>query len=362
MEVSQVVHDFMGTDPADCLRCGADTCDGSCARTGSTVPTPTLEPGTTRLRGYSVDELSTVEFPRRKPLLSRFGVPVLRSGNLAEVYAPRGIGKTWFLQTLALVASSQVDALGFEASASCRVLFVDGEMAAEEIQGRFARLSEILKVKPGAQLRVIAADWQDEPMPRLDTPEGKGAIEAAVKEADLVIVDNRSCLFDPESEKDPSAWTPAQDWLLSLRRRGKAVVLAHHSNRQGGARGHSKPEDVMDVLIKLTRPEGYSQDQGARFLVEWEKARGVYGSAVAPFIATLRDDGWGVESAADVETDAVARKIIDYLAIAAKVDEKPKSASAAVRGAGVNKAAGLRAFERLTKQGRVVSRDGYVLA
>jgi hypothetical protein len=58
------------------------------------------------------------------------------------------------------------------------------------------------------------------------------------------------------------------------------VILNHHSNRQGGARGHSKAEDPMDLLIKLARPEGYSADEGARFLVTFEKSRGVYGSAV----------------------------------------------------------------------------------
>ena len=68
-----------------------------------------------------------------------------------------------------------------------------------------------------------------------------------VAEAEVIILDGRSCLFDPEAETDPSAWQPAADWLLSLRRRGKAVLLAHHANRLGGARGHSRPEDMLDV-------------------------------------------------------------------------------------------------------------------
>src|SRR6185295_5195824 len=109
---------------------------------------------------------------------------------------------------------------------------------------------------------------------RLDTEEGQQFIEPVVDAADLVILDNRSCLFDPEGEKDPTAWQPAQDWLLSLRRRGKAVLLGHHSNRQGGARGHSKSEDPMNLLVRLTRPEDYSQEQGARFLVTFDKCRG----------------------------------------------------------------------------------------
>ena len=61
-------------------------------------------------------------------------------------------------------------------------------------------------------------------MPRLDTPEGQAALAPFIARAGLVFLDNRLCLFDPEGEKDATAWQPAQDWLLALRRRGKAVV------------------------------------------------------------------------------------------------------------------------------------------
>jgi hypothetical protein len=235
-------------------------------------------------------------------------------------------------------------------------------MAGEDIQARFARLCKILGAKPSERLVVVGADWQRGYLARLDTSEGQAAVEPFVEAADLIILDNRSCLFDPEGEKDPSAWQPAQDWLLSLRRRGKATMLAHHSNRQGGARGHSKPEDAADVLLKLSRPVGYSQEQGARFLVEWEKARGVHGLAAAPFIAALTEKGWAIEGAAQSEQDSVTRKVVDYLALADKLGERPKSATAAVKGAGCNKGAGLKTFAELLRSGRVVKKsDGYHL-
>ena len=73
------------------------------------------------------------------------------------------------------------------------------------------------------------------------------------------------------------------------------MLIAHHANRMGGARGHSKAEDPMN-LIKLARPDDYS-DQGARFVVTFEKSRGVYGAAVAPFMARLTPDGWQIAGA-----------------------------------------------------------------
>jgi hypothetical protein len=256
---------------------------------------------------YSLDKLETVSFPARKPLLFRADVPIFREGHIGEVYAARGIGKTWLLQTLALVAATGGEAMGISAPEAGRVLYIDGEMSSEEVRDRFAHLCQILGVKPSSNLVVIGADWQDDPLPPLDTEDGQSAVEPFVAEADLIVLDNRSCLFDPEGEKDPSAWQAAQEWLLGLRRRGKAILLGHHSNRNGGARGIGKPEDVMNLLLKLTRPGDYTQDQGARFLVEFDKARGIHGSAAAPFVAALTQEGWVVEGDRRFEGSAESR-------------------------------------------------------
>jgi hypothetical protein len=174
-----------------------------------------------------------------------------------------------------------------------------------------------------------------------------------VDEADLLFLDNRSCLFDPEGEKDASAWQPAQDWLLSLRRRGKAVVTGHHANRQGTARGHSKAEDMLNLSLRLSRPEGYTPDQGARFLVEFDKVRGVHGAAAAPFVAGLTEAGWTLGSLEDAEADGTRRKLLEYVRAAGEAGERPRSATAAVRGAGLRKGAGLAAWGALLREGRV---------
>jgi putative DNA primase/helicase len=244
----------------------------------------------------------------RLPLATRPRAPV---GQTSQVHAERGIGKTWLLQTLALVAASGTSALGFHAASPCRVLHVDGEMFGEDLQERFQSLVQQLGVRSPTSLTLVAADWQDGYLRRLDTQAGQEALEPFIAPADLISLDNRSCLFDPEGEKDPTRWQPAQDWLLSLRRRGKAVVTAHHGNRQGGARGHSKPEDVLDVVIKLARPEDYSADQGARFVVSFEKTRGLYGAAVAPFTAHLTPDGWQTsnDGAGKALTERVQRRL-----------------------------------------------------
>lgn len=153
---------------------------------------------------------------------------------------------------------------------------------------------------------------------------------------------------------DSDLLRPVLDDLLSLRRRGKTVLLGHHSNRLGGSRGHSKAEDTLNLVIKLTRPEGYTADQGARFLVTFEKTRGVHGAAVSPFEARLTSSGWEM---ACVETPGsrtvVTSKLLEFVRLAHSAGERPRSATAAIRHAGVNKAAGLRAWADLLKRGEL---------
>ncbi len=309
---------------------------------------------------FTLAELAAYRFPVRREILTRAGAAVLREGHLMMVFAERGIGKTWFVESLALAASAGVSVLGFEAPTPVRVLLVDGEMSSEDIQSRLIELADRLGIfHHNANLSVLAADWQPDYLPRLDTVQGQSFIGRAVDGADLVVIDNRSSLFDPEAEKDATAWQPAQDFLLSLRRRGKAVLLAHHSNRQGGARGHSKAEDAMDMVIKLSRPEGYQADEGARFLVEFTKTRGVHGQAVAPFEAHLTSSGWtlnGIEAASSHGT--VSRKLVDAVRLHAEAGDGLKSAGRAVAAAGVKRAAGLAVWKDLLAAGIVKKHPG----
>jgi putative DNA primase/helicase len=306
-----------------------------------------------RLIGLTLAELGRHVFPDRRPIFLRGDTVVFRAGHLGQVYAERGFGKTWFLQTLALIAASGGSALGFSSPEPIRVLNIDGEMASREIQERTDLLVQRLEIPSAATITTVAADWQEDYLPRLDTPGGQAAIEPFIEDAELVILDNRSCLFDPDGEKDPSAWQATQEWLLSLRRRGKAVLLAHHSNRMGGARGHSKAEDPMNLLIKLSRPEDYQQDQGARFIVTFDKSRGAYGAAVAPFLAHLTPEGWKTTSADGFQKASAGDKLLEYLRLAHEAGERPKSANAAIGNAHIGRNAGLVAWAELLKAGAI---------
>jgi len=319
------------------------------------APGPEPAPvGQTPLIGYTLAQLALHVFPERQPLLWRGETVVFRAGHLAQVYAERGVGKTWFAQTLALVMATGTSALGFHTEVPLKVLYIDGEMGSDEIKSRFEVVEARVGVTPPPEaLTVVAQDWQEAFMPRLDTVEGQQQIEPFVAAADVIVLDNRSCLFDSEGEKDPTAWQPAQNWLLSLRRRGKAVIVIHHSNRAGGARGISKPEDAMNWLIKLTKPDDYEQAQGARFLVTFEKHRGFHGVAVAPFLASLEEDGWHTQGMDGVTQAAVAEKLVEIVRLQHEAGAPVTSANMAISRAKVSRNVGLAAWRELLKADRI---------
>jgi hypothetical protein len=262
------------------------------------------------LRVMAFQELQHAEVPERVPMLLRNGEPLFRARQVIQVFADRGTGKSLFVRTLALIMAGKGDALGFSSPGAFRVLYIDGEMSADEIKSRdalLAKASSLSTLRP--TLLTIAADWQDDPMPRLDTEEGQQAIDPFVEWADVVIVDNRSCLFSAAGERDPIVWHDAQRWILDLRRRGKMVILVHHANRQGGARGISNAEDFMDFNIELARPEDYDAAHGARFEVLFRKHRP---GAVEPMTVHLTTNGWKVEASGDT-LNSLERKILDTL-------------------------------------------------
>jgi putative DNA primase/helicase len=103
----------------------------------------------------------------------------------------------------------------------------------------------------------------------------------------LLILDNLSSLTAVARDNEAESWSPIQEWLLKLRRRGIAVLIVHHAGKGGQQRGTSRREDVLDTCISLRRPADYSPAEGARFEVHYEKHRGFYGADAEPFEAKL---------------------------------------------------------------------------
>jgi len=227
---------------------------------------------TKALEAICVYELARRQFRLRESILS----PWLCVQDLTMVFAGRGIGKTHFALGVAIAVATGGSFLDWKADKPRKVLYLDGEMSGTSMQGRIAlHLGDTAPAED--YLRVFTPDLMEDNshlMPDLATSDGQLEIGGLIhQDTELIIVDNLSCWCRTGRENDSESWHPIAEWILSLRRMGKAVLLVHHAGKGGLQRGTSKKEDLLDAVIGLSRPEDYEARQGARFVVEFTKGR-----------------------------------------------------------------------------------------
>ena len=117
--------------------------------------------------------------------------------------------------------------------------------------------------------------------------KGRRMIEDELGACEVLFLDNLSVLCRSGVENDAESWGVMQEWLLSLRSRGKTVGLLHHGgkpNKQGRSaqRGTSKREDILTASLMLQPRKGTRE---AGFIVECTKLRG--GAVPASVSVTL---------------------------------------------------------------------------
>jgi hypothetical protein len=239
--------------------------------------------------------------------------------------------------------------IGWQAPRPVRVLYLDGEMPGADLKHRLEAVIASAKVEaPTDYLRIVTPDAQPFGIvPNLYSLEGQSAINAVIGDAQVIIVDNISCLVRGGKENEGESWQPVAEWELLQRAAGRSVVFIHHGGKSGSQRGTSKREDLLDVVIKLARPADYTPSEGARFEVHFEKARVLCGDAVEPFEAKL-------ESLADGTQAWMLRKVVDATdaQIIDMVGLGMSCTDIAVE-LGVNKSTTSRAMRRLRDEGQL---------
>jgi AAA domain len=216
--------------------------------------------------------------------------PILPERGLAMLFTSRGVGKTQVAVNIGWAVACGQPFLRWFAPKPRPVLYVDGEMPQELLQERAkAMIAPSACVPPHPDFfRLLSMDRQELGTSlNLALPDHQAAVEALLDNVDLLILDNISTLVNSGRENDAESWNEMQAWLVKLRKLGKTVLLIHHSGRGGNARGTSKREDVLDIIIQLKHSEDYEPEDGARFEIHLTKARGVHGDDALPFEAKL---------------------------------------------------------------------------
>jgi putative DNA primase/helicase len=284
-----------------------------------------------RLRPLSAAEFLTLKLPPRELILD----PILPQKGLMLLHAYRGIGKTHLALGLGYCAATGGRMLGWSAPKPRRVLYLDGEMPAETMQARLAAMIAGADYQPPdpSYFTLLSAELIEGGLPDLGSDAGQSEIDAAIALAgvELVIVDNCSTLIRSGKENEGDSWLPVQSWALAHRRAGRSIVFVHHDGKGGLQRGTSRREDVLDTVIGLRRPGDYRSEQGARFEIVFEKARGFYGDGAQSFEAKYetRDKAafWTRTEITDAELKRVADAIRERMSIRDAADELGMSKS-----------------------------------
>lgn len=262
---------------------------------------PTHVPAYTKgLKILDGEQLLSTEFPPRALMLT----PWLPDKGLTMIFAPRGVGKTWKALGVAHAVASGGVFLCWRAPRPRRVLYVDGEMPMATLQERYAAVVRAsMTDAPAANFRLLAADAQPDGLPDLADLEAQRFYDSAIADAELIVVDNLSTIARGLRENEADSFGPVQTWMLAQRAAGRSVLLVHHAGKGGSQRGTSRKEDVLDTVISLTRPPGYSATEGARFEVRFTKSRGFWGRDAEPFEACFADGKWSTSQIVADDSD-----------------------------------------------------------
>jgi hypothetical protein len=214
--------------------------------------------------------LRKMEFKPRLPIVGDWFL----QGDLGFIFAPRGLGKTWFSMLIAQgIATGRI--IGpWNVTGTRRVMYMDGEMPPDSVRDRDTSLGaecenliylnhQILFEKTGQILNLA----------NLQTQEGITTflLDNGVQ---VLFLDNLSTLVSGVQENTADDWEVLQGWLLQLRRHGVSVVWIHHSGRDAkNMRGNSKREDPAFWVIRLEVADEEDTSVGARFVSHFTKNR-----------------------------------------------------------------------------------------
>ena len=226
----------------------------------------------------TASEILRADIPPKRFLVSSF----MPTSSFGMVFAPRGLGKSWFAMGLAKAIATKAETfLGWQVHEAGDVLFVDGEMSLVDLKERTQLLfgmqgSNKFHIMPSEQL------YQNGYPICLDMPQEHEAILQLLehmvevgKRPKLIVLDNLSTLRRGVNENDNSETEHLLSFLIKLRHLGYAVLVVHHTNKAGEQRGASIIEVPMDYIVKLSHPaKGEATfNTGACFNVQFTKVR-----------------------------------------------------------------------------------------
>jgi hypothetical protein len=203
------------------------------------------------------------DLPQAEPLLG----DVITAGVRMFVVGRTGLGKTLLGMAMAFALATGTELLGWQATQSRRVLYIDGEMPAELLKQRMADAARRTGGEIPNGLFFISSELADEianlipslpPWKPLNTPEGLAYLQAVVGlvKPDVVFLDNVMSLL-AGGQKDEVTWSAALPTVTWMSQQKIAQVWLDHtgwnSDRQYGS---NTKQWRFDCVLNMTPLDG----------------------------------------------------------------------------------------------------------
>ena len=209
-----------------------------------------------------------------KPPRVTYCPPFLTQGTCTMIYAPRGIGKSHYAFNMALAIVKGSNWLG-ERCTKGRVMYVDGEMGADAWINRLPRNQVFPKDVSENICLLNPEDYKLNMVPSMADPVMRSYWIELLEPYDVVIIDNYLTTVYPKNNKDSdlSLWYEFLKLLLTLKTKGKAIVIIHHTAKSGVQYGSVLKENQMNTIIRLRQFPEQCLSNGLTWEVKVEKDR-----------------------------------------------------------------------------------------
>mgnify|MGYP000010382916 FL=1 len=228
-----------------------------------------------RRKSIPLLEFMREEFPDEDPLLGK----VITHGSTGMLSAQRGLGKSLLALHIGYSIAGGKKLAPWGRGIGGVVVYLDGEMHSRTLQKRLRQImnrdsSPVSRKKVEQNFNIIGRDAFDHVIGYIDNEDDQAFIESMLPDdCRLLIVDNLSA-WTSSAREDGTAFAPIKRWLAHLRTKGVAVLLVHHTGKNGSSqRGTSIHEDLLDYSILLREDKSGKPKNGTSFLLEHTKLR-----------------------------------------------------------------------------------------
>lgn len=223
---------------------------------------------------HQLTEILSIKKSQKLPIWG----PITRK-SITLLYGSTGVGKSFFVLGLLYSLGSEEKFCGYYPQGKHSSCYLDGEMDLEDMayRLRMIRPEEEMHIACDSINVLTREDFGTGLVPNISIPVCQEMYSQIFAPYDVIIIDNLNTTSYPRNDRDGeiAQFLRVLPWLLKLRDAGKAVILIHHTNKQGQQMGSILKEQIATNVIELEKIKSLSDSDALKFKIVYHKHRHV---------------------------------------------------------------------------------------